>query len=222
MLVNVDVLSTGIDLPFVSCIVDCSPTKSEIRHVQRLGRGLRRAEGKTDLIVLDHSGNHLRLGRVDDIGHSRLDDGRQRNKSNKKTEEHKTPLARLCDACKAILPARSIVCSECGHEREARSTIVHIDGELVELGSGQAPAKRGQTIEDKAAFYAELLGYAREHGYREGWASYKYRERFGVWPNDPRVRCAKPIAAGLKTRNWIRSRAIAFAKGHPHAAGGMR
>src|SRR5271154_3285423 len=30
-------------------------------------------------------------------------------------------------------------------------------------------------------------GYATLLGYSDGWASHKYRERFGVWPNDPRV-----------------------------------
>jgi hypothetical protein len=33
-----------------------------------------------------------------------------------------------------------------------------------------------------------------------------------VWPNDPRVRCVQPARPTLKTLNWIKSRAIAFAK----------
>jgi DNA repair protein RadD len=51
-----------------SCIVDARPTKSEIRFVQTIGRGLRTAPGKDKLVILDHAGNHLRLGMVTDIG----------------------------------------------------------------------------------------------------------------------------------------------------------
>ena len=60
---SVGVLTTGVDED-VRCIIDAQPTKSEIRHVQKIGRGLRTAPGKDHLLVLDHAGNHLRLGEV--------------------------------------------------------------------------------------------------------------------------------------------------------------
>jgi hypothetical protein len=56
-------------------------------------------------------------------------------------------------------------------------------------------------------------GYATVRGYSVGWAAHKYREQFGVWPNDPRIRCATASPPSLKTKNWIVSRQIAFAKG---------
>jgi DNA repair protein RadD len=69
---SVRTLTTGIDWP-VSCIIDAAPTKSEILHVQKTGRGLRINPGTEDLLVLDHAGNSLRLGLVTDIGHDCLD-----------------------------------------------------------------------------------------------------------------------------------------------------
>ena len=84
-----------------------------------------------------------------------------------------------------------------------------VDGELIELGSRRSGAP---TIEDKAAFFSELKGHATLRGYSDGWASHKYRERFGVWPNDPRIKCAPSSAPSLKTKSWIVSRQIAFAK----------
>src|SRR4029077_7391085 len=74
---NVGVLTTGIDLD-VRCIIDAKPTKSRILFVQTIGRGLRTAPGKDKLLILDHAGNHLRLGLVTDIGQDHLDDGSQR------------------------------------------------------------------------------------------------------------------------------------------------
>lgn len=89
--------------------------------------------------------------------------------------------------------------------------VKHEHGELIELGS-RSSGKAEVTIAEKALFYAQLRGFAAGKGYREGWASHKYREKFGVWPNDPRVKSAPAISPSLQTRNWILSRKIAFAK----------
>src|SRR5207248_352153 len=63
----------GVDLPLCSCIIDARPTKSVIRDVQGLGRGLRTAPQKPNLIILDHAGNTRRLGLVTDIDSDVLD-----------------------------------------------------------------------------------------------------------------------------------------------------
>jgi DNA repair protein RadD len=61
LICNVATLDTGTDLD-VRCIIDARPTRSRIRFIQTLGRGLRPAEGKDFCIILDHAGNHRRLG----------------------------------------------------------------------------------------------------------------------------------------------------------------
>ncbi len=207
---NVATLAVGIDLPMVACIIDARPTKSEILFVQTLGRGLRTAPGKDKLLVLDHAGNHLRLGLVTDIHHDRLDDGESR-KSGAAGEEPSKPLPRLCEDCQAVLPRSTKVCPECGKVREARTDVEHVDGELVELGSNKT-SRAAPTVADMALFHGELRWIASVRGYAHGWAAHKFRERFGVWPNDWRVRTADPREPSLKTKNWLRSRQIAFAK----------
>jgi DNA repair protein RadD len=203
---NVATLSVGIDLD-VRCIVDARPTKSEMRFVQTIGRGLRTAPGKDRLIVLDHGGNHLRLGMVTDIHHERLDNGEARRA---KTEgKVRTLLPRLCDECKAVLPAAAKVCPECGAVRIAKTDVVHRDGVLVELGARQS-GKLAASLFDMAQFFAELRGYAQHKGYAEGWAAHKFKEKFGVWPNGVGRNVVSP---NLTTLNWIRSRQIAWAKG---------
>jgi superfamily II DNA or RNA helicase len=213
---NVGVLTTGVDLD-VRCIIDAKPTKSRILFVQTIGRGLRTAEGKNHLLILDHAGNHLRLGIVTDIGQDHLDDGEERQNASKRSCKRCEPLPKLCEECRAVVPHMAKVCSCCGAQTPAWTEIESADGELVELGSRRSGA---QTIEDKAAFFSELKGHATLRGYNDGWASHKYRERFGVWPNDPRVRCARPTAPSLKTKNWIVSRQIAFAKAGERVAHG--
>jgi len=213
---NVGVLTTGVDLD-VRCIIDAKPTKSRILFVQTIGRGLRTAEGKDHLLILDHAGNHLRLGMVTDIGQDRLDDGRDRQSVRDRARERSKPLPKLCEGCKAVVPRAAKECPCCGSPIHARTDVEAIDGELVELGSRRSGAP---TIEDKATFFAELKGHATLRGYNDGWASHKYRERFGVWPNDLRVRCARPAPPSLKTKNWIISRQIAFAKARERVAHG--
>jgi superfamily II DNA or RNA helicase len=56
---NCGVLTEGVDIPDVSCIVLARPTQSMALFRQMVGRGLRPAHGKTDCVVLDHAGGVL-------------------------------------------------------------------------------------------------------------------------------------------------------------------
>ncbi len=54
----VDLFNEGIDLPLVDRVVMLRPTESGVVFLQQLGRGLRAAEGKKRLTVIDFVGNH--------------------------------------------------------------------------------------------------------------------------------------------------------------------
>ena len=56
-LVNCEILTTGLDVPDIDCIVLLRPSQSKGLIVQMLGRGCRQAPGKTDALVLDCAGN---------------------------------------------------------------------------------------------------------------------------------------------------------------------
>ncbi|EJU2685160.1 ATP-dependent helicase, partial [Salmonella enterica] len=71
VIVNVGVLVAGFDSD-VRCIIYARPTKSEIRWLQCLGRGLRTAPGKDHCIIFDHSGTVHRLGFPEDIEYDEL------------------------------------------------------------------------------------------------------------------------------------------------------
>lgn len=55
---SVDLFNEGVDLPAIDTVLMLRPTESKILFLQQLGRGLRRAEGKERLVVLDFIGNH--------------------------------------------------------------------------------------------------------------------------------------------------------------------
>lgn len=64
-LVNVNVATTGFDIPIIDCIISLRPTLSKGLWVQQCGRGMRKAPGKENAIVLDFGGNVPRFGDMD-------------------------------------------------------------------------------------------------------------------------------------------------------------
>ena len=55
---SVDLFNEGVDLPEIDTVMMLRPTESKILFLQQLGRGLRLADGKEKLVVLDFVGNH--------------------------------------------------------------------------------------------------------------------------------------------------------------------
>ena len=64
-LFTVDVFNEGLDIPQVDTVLFLRPTQSATVFLQQLGRGLRRADGKAVLTVLDFIGQHRREFRFD-------------------------------------------------------------------------------------------------------------------------------------------------------------
>lgn len=55
---SVDVLNEGVDIVEVNQVIMLRPTQSPIVFIQQLGRGLRKAEGKGYVVILDFIGNY--------------------------------------------------------------------------------------------------------------------------------------------------------------------
>jgi DNA repair protein RadD len=206
---SVGVLTTGVDED-VRCIVDAQPTKSEIRHVQKIGRGLRTAPGKDFLLILDHAGNHLRLGKVTDIFHGTLHDGSPKAEAERKAEKGE-PLPRLCPSCKAVISKREETCSQCGHLFTAFTKVRHRDGDLVLLGSGE-PGRIGATEEEHQTFFRECLGYCRQRGWKPGAAFFRFRGKYPNAKTKPEWQRLDPMTPTLATINEIKRQTIAWAK----------
>ena len=211
---NIGVLTTGVDWD-VRCIILARPTKSEILYTQIVGRGLRLGEGKDHCVILDHSDTTLRLGFVTDIHHSKLNDGTPAGGEDDRVAV--PPKPKECPNCHYVRAPRVQSCPSCGHVTETISRVEFQDGELVDI-SGQRKANKEDWAE-KIAFVRQLKAYAVSKGKRDGWVSHKYKARFGVWPNDPRVRYATPAAdISPEVRSWIQAQNIRYAKSQGRAA----
>lgn len=64
-LLNVDLFDEGLDVPGIECVQLGRATMSLSKYLQMVGRGLRPADGKSHLIIIDHVGNVTRHGLPD-------------------------------------------------------------------------------------------------------------------------------------------------------------
>ncbi len=112
---NCMVLTEGWDMPEVSCCILARPTRKTGLYLQMVGRVLRPAPGKSNAIVLDHSGAALRLGFVEDRVDWTLDPEMRAVNPSLKSRERSGYSSRLveCSQCKSIRIAGE-ACKNCG------------------------------------------------------------------------------------------------------------
>ncbi len=128
VLVTVDVVSEGFDIPAAGCAILLRPTASLGLYLQQVGRVLRPAPGKDAAIILDHVGNVTRHGFPDDIRQWTLEHGARRAGGTQPT-----PSVRTCPACFASFRPAPI-CPCCGVEYQpTQYELQQIEGELIEL-----------------------------------------------------------------------------------------
>lgn len=201
-------LNTGYDAPNVSCLIDCFPTSSIISYVQRAGRIMRTAEGKDKAIYLDHAGNVSRHGFAEDIIPESLDAGEKRFNEKNQVREKKETKSKTCPQCYQIMVG--IRC-KCGYEIPIKEQIVSDKQELKKLKS--------VSKEDKARWYGEFVLYAATKGYKPGYASHLYRQKFGVWP---KVQPDRAVVMSQDVLGFIQHTFIKRAKGALNDRNGVR
>lgn len=64
-LININVLTVGIDVPNFDTVVFVRPTESLVLYTQAIGRGLRLHAAKESCLILDYAGNLERHGDID-------------------------------------------------------------------------------------------------------------------------------------------------------------
>ncbi|AWM87344.1 DEAD/DEAH box helicase [Microvirga sp. 17 mud 1-3] len=169
----------------IDAVIDCAPTQALGLAMQRWGRALRPAPGKT-AILLDHAGNMLRHGFPDDEREWSL---QGREKSGRGGDNEGPPPPIICDGCfNAIRRPAPPTCPHCGKllRKEAQQIEV-AEGELVAANDNDKAAIRAQRKREQqeARTLGELVALGQRRGYPspQAWA-------LKVWS-----------ARGLKRRN---------------------
>lgn len=200
---NFGIVSIGIDIPNLECVVMARPTKLISNYLQWVGRVTRLYPGKEFSYVIDHAGIIEHLGLATDKFEWTLD-GKEtvEERKQKEKEESKEPKEIICESCGTVFKSR-MSCPECGHEMVKRGQKIPVhEAKLQEV-------KKVSTL-DKNQFYSELLGYCRRKGKPDSFALALYKNKIGTWPY------AKysivPSEPSQEVLNYIKSRMIAYAK----------
>lgn len=217
-LITVTAASRGFDQPDVSAIIMARPLrKSLAEHIQLFGRGLRIAPGKTDCLVLDHSGNAARFWQETEQffedGLAALDDGKPKKKQVKKDDEK---AGMKCPSC-GHLHKPAPFCPSCGHQYPPRKAIEHKPGTLKELIAGQF---RRELVKE---LWPQVCGYAEERYPHDSQKAAKvatgiYVGLTGALPQGAWFNTTRKIPPTIEVRNMIKARSIRYFKGREKRA----
>ncbi len=125
-LVSMGVLTTGFNAPAVDLLAMLRPTQSTGLYVQIAGRGMRRAPGKDNCLVLDFAGNVKRHGPVDAV-----------NPKDPQGGEGGEAPVKMCPECQSLILIAIMECPDCGYqwpppepkiERRATTRAIMTDG----------------------------------------------------------------------------------------------
>lgn len=217
VLVSVEALAKGFDVPDVGCVVDCRPLRKSLSTaIQMWGRGLRSSPetGKKDCILLDHSGNVIRFREdFESIyfnGLDALDVAEKLDKAIRKDVEDEDDEVRACPSC-GYKPFTKR-CMACGHERQTLALVGASAGEMREVV--MLGGKR--MGDDRAHVWAQVATYAKAYSRPEkqqGRAANLYRAITGQWPprgwsalTTPTVEITKPVLNKIKSLNVAHAR----------------
>lgn len=156
----------------IECVMQLSPTQSLAKHLQQLGRGLRKKDYPA--ILLDLVGNLERLGLPDDEREWSLEG---RKKTSREVE------ALTCQECFAMHPPAP-VCPECGYRyprKEAGGggrSIEEVEHDLEEIDV-EAMRRNRQREQAMAKTLGDLVNLATARGYKspEKWAAHIWTAR---------------------------------------------
>ena len=219
VLISVEALAKGFDVPDVGCVVDCRPLRKSLSTaIQMWGRGLRASPetGKTDCILLDHSGNILRFAedytKIFFDGLDALDTGESLDKLVRKEPEEADKKG--CPAC-SYKPFKKR-CMSCGFEIVDLSMVQQVPGHMREILIGKLKA-----AENREHLWQQACAYARAHGNpdtQQGRAAHIFKDFVGVWPPGHWHIDATPGTEITRAvLNKIRAGNIRFAKGRTTA-----
>lgn len=204
--VSVGTMIKGVDWTLAG-MIDAQPTKSTMRHKQKIGRVLR-LDDFGDALINDHAGNLIELGLPEDIFHETLDMGVKAETAASAPVEKEPPKPKECPKCSAVKQPGVRECPACGFVPEKTSEIEEAPGELIAI---KAKKDKAPTPDEKLDFYRQLKGWGAEYNKTDSQILAKYRAKYNEWP--ARKHGIAPLSPSPETLSWIKASNIRYAKG---------
>ena len=217
VLISVEALAKGFDVPDVGCVCDARPLRKSLSTaIQMWGRGLRSSPetGKKDCHLLDFSGNIIRFfedfNEIYFNGLEKLDDGEKLDKTIHKKEEFEP---KGCPRC-GYKPFHKR-CMACGYERVSKSMTGSLPGNMQEIyiGEGKNRKKLADNAED---LWNQVCSYARMYSSPEkqsgrAWHLFKKitgQETKWAFSKSKKVQVSKNVLNKIRQLNLAYKKAI--------------
>jgi DNA repair protein RadD len=168
VLLSVDLISEGFDVPDCDCVLLLRPTQSLGLFLQQVGRGLRPSD--RECLILDCAGNAERHGMPDDDREWSLEGQGPRSR-----EGVAAVPVRVCSQCYSVHRPNLRTCPYCGfnHPLDAR---IPEEAEII-LQEKKKVAREMRREVGRARTVDELMEIAKERGYAIGWVDRILRSR---------------------------------------------
>lgn len=202
ILINVDLISEGFDVPDCSCVIMLRPTKSLVLYLQQAMRCMRYQPNKK-AIIIDHVDNFQAKERVKVKTFS--SNGKIKEKTEKfafglprdkrnwtisgrtKPSSENSLAIKTCPFCFAVILANCKVCPICGEkipvkEKTTKKLNLNDETKMEVLDSPEEHSKLFETkyilTQDPSKFTSmkQLSEYAKAKGYKPGWAYYRGKQ----------------------------------------------
>jgi len=234
VLINCFLMSYGVDVPSVECIVLARPTRSLVMYLQMVGRGLRPSPetDKQRCILIDHGRVVENLGMPQNEFGWTLNDAVNVNsvalgRSRKQLEEN----FRTCPECSAswMTSEDGNACPVCGWVQVPKSVPIPVEeADLEELT--ESPDSVTPIDEQVVHFYQEACGWYMKR-WPDRWMANANRGRWWAWSQtrvkfgfELNVPIPRPFWEALAlppseaTSGWLKYRQIRWAKSKARAA----
>jgi len=163
VMVSVDVISEGFDIPAVETAILLRKTKSLGLYLQQIGRILRPAEGK-QAVVLDHVGNIATHGLAEDEREWTLEGVDKKQGASKEAAQ-----TIQCKQCWLVYSRKDYFCPGCGWSPSTKEIRVS-DGELEEVTQiTQIKTRPLRELLNQVKTREDLKRIAKIKGYKKGW-----------------------------------------------------
>jgi DNA repair protein RadD len=233
IVVNCFLMSYGVDVPSLECIVLARPTRSLTMYLQMVGRGLRPSPetGKAACVIIDHGHVVESLGLPQSDFAWTLDTHRNVNTEALKAQSRKSAdeKPRTCGQCKALwlTSEQGNACPSCGWTPVLKAKPIRVqDADLEELADVVEATPQDERV---MRFFREACGwYARRwpdrwmakasSGRWWAWLGVREKFKFGEEVRMPSAYWeAAPLPPSIDVSGWLQYRIIKYARGKAKA-----
>lgn len=183
---NVGIVGEGVDLPELTCCQLYCECGSRVGFLQRVGRVMRPAPGKTYGILIDHSGAVFKHGFPDEDTEWTLMGNVDEN-FEAKHKDGQTEKVLYCKKCELAFHG-SVACPQCGHAPSKPPRSIFAPPPQETTNELLVEAERGTngvySDSEKQKHWLRCVALAFNKGRTFGMAAQVYKKKYNEWPRE--------------------------------------